>query len=98
VRLDNLSPTGAHLSRPREDVISRGILEWFEFEAYGEAVWQRLGYCGMQFESRLDDSWVEHTRRHAAELIAGSLLAGRLAARGCCQSNRNLSPIDAAFL
>ena len=62
VRLDNLSRTGAHVSRPKQDAFTRCVLKWLRFEAWGEMVWLRGGYCGIRFDKALPYEWVSETR------------------------------------
>ena len=68
VRLDNLSATGAHISRPKQDEFTACVLKWLGFEAWGQMVWMRGGYCGVRFERPLPDAWVEATRAVPADL------------------------------
>jgi hypothetical protein len=71
VRLDNLSATGAHISRPKDERFSRCVLKWLRFEAWGELVWLRGGYCGIRFEKPLPEVWVLETREHTPLLPEG---------------------------
>jgi hypothetical protein len=68
VRLDNLSETGAHISRPKQDKFGRCVLKWLGFEAWGELVWMRGGYCGIRFEKPLPEDVVAATRAQPARL------------------------------
>ena len=71
VRLDNLSETGAHISRPQHERFARCVLQWLGFEAWGEMVWVRGGYCGIRFDKPLPEDWVDATRARPAELPEG---------------------------
>jgi len=71
VRLDNLSQTGAHVSRPKQEGFTRCVLKWLGFEAWGEMVWMRGGYCGIRFEKPLPADVVAETRARPAELPQG---------------------------
>jgi hypothetical protein len=71
VRLDNLSETGAHVSRPKKDRFGPCVLQWLGYEALGEMVWMRGGYCGIRFDKPLPDEWVTATRAKPAQLPEG---------------------------
>ena len=71
VRLDNLSETGAHVSRPKQETFTRCVLKWLDFEAWGHMVWLRGGYCGITFDKRLPADWVLQTREHTPVLPEG---------------------------
>lgn len=71
VRLDNLSETGAHISRPQQDAFGRCVLKWLGFETWGEMVWVRGGYCGIHFDKPLPEDWVSATRATPAALPEG---------------------------
>ncbi|MEO7551045.1 MAG: hypothetical protein ABIT09_07890 [Croceibacterium sp.] len=75
VRLDNLSGTGALVSRPKQDVFTACVLKWLGLEAWGQLVWMRGGYCGIRFDRPLPPEWVESTRAVPAELPEGWKLA-----------------------
>lgn len=62
VRLDNLSLTGAHLSRRSTEQFTECILRWLDFEAMGRVVWFDGHYCGMKFHSPLPEAWLVETR------------------------------------
>ena len=81
VVLNNLSRTGAYLTRPRTDPISQGVLEWLGYEVFGDIIWHRLGHCGMQFEAAIDEEWVNRTRALSSNLIRREERALRSAAR-----------------
>jgi hypothetical protein len=71
VRLDNLSQSGAHISRPRVDSFERCVLKWLDYEAWGTMVWARSGYCGVRFEPPLPDGWVLDTRNRTTTFPEG---------------------------
>lgn len=71
VRLDNLSETGAHVSRPKEETFTRCVLKWLGFEAWGQMVWHRGGYCGITFDKPISAQWVLETREHTPVLPEG---------------------------
>lgn len=71
VRLDNLSDTGAHVSRPKSDAFGRCVLKWLDYETWGEMVWARGGYCGIRFDRPLPEDWVRTTRAMPAALPEG---------------------------
>lgn len=63
VRIDNLSQTGAHLSRTRiDDDATRCVLQWLGHEALGEVVWVKGAYCGVRFDKPLPEQVVLDTR------------------------------------
>ena len=68
VRLENLSETGAHMTRPKEASTGQCLLRWLGFESFGEIVWLRGGYCGIRFDTPLPESWVMQTREHAPDV------------------------------
>jgi len=74
VRLDNLSVTGAHLSRPNVEDFTGCVLRWLGFEALGEKVWQRGAYCGIRFDQPLPESWIAETRKQVPIIPDGWLL------------------------
>ena len=71
VRLDNLSETGAHISRPKTEAFMRCVLKWLGHEAWGELVWMKGGYCGIRFDTPLPEDVVAATRARPAELPEG---------------------------
>ena len=71
VRLDNLSQSGAHVSRPKDEKFGPCVLKWLGFEALGELVWIRGGYCGIRFDKPLTEDWIAATRARPAELPEG---------------------------
>lgn len=71
VRLDNLSETGAHVSRPKADPAGPCVLRWLGFETFGEVLWLRGGYCGIRFDTPLPESWVMETRKHTPDVPEG---------------------------
>lgn len=63
VRIDNLSQTGAHLSRTRiDDDAPRCVLQWLGHEAMGEVMWVKGAYCGVKFDKPLSEHVVLETR------------------------------------
>jgi hypothetical protein len=53
VRIDDLSQTGAHLSRPGNEPFTWCVLRWAGHEFYGEMIWTKPGQCGIRFEQEL---------------------------------------------
>lgn len=68
VRLENLSLTGAHVSRPRTEKFGRCVLKWYEYETWGELVWMRGTYCGIRFDRELPEKLVIQTRSRATDI------------------------------
>src|SRR5690349_17031905 len=68
VRLDNLSTSGAHISRPRQDQFTACVLKWLDHEAWGHMVWFRGGYCGIRFDPPIAEEVVMATRAVPAML------------------------------
>src|SRR5690349_572260 len=71
VRLDNLSLTGAHLSRRNSERFSECVLRWLEFEAMGREVWAKGPYCGVKFDKPISEDWLMETRRSMPDVPEG---------------------------
>lgn len=70
VLLHDLSSTGAKILLERDETFSQGILGWLEFEAFGEIVWRRGRWCGMQFAKPVTDECLLKTREASPTLKA----------------------------
>lgn len=70
VVLQDLSRTGAKLLLDCAQPISQGVLQWMEFEAFGDITWRKGRWCGMIFEGPLSDDWLHTTRAAAPALLS----------------------------
>jgi hypothetical protein len=70
VILYDLSKTGAKFLLEHDHAISKGVLGWLDFEAFGEVVWQKGRWCGMQFDKPITDVCLLETREASPALKA----------------------------
>jgi hypothetical protein len=69
VHLEDLSPTGARVSG-LEKRVTTCALQWFCFEALGQLLWFRMGFCGIRFFRDLTESCMLQTRERTHSLIS----------------------------
>lgn len=63
VELLDLSQSGARLALSASHRLAGVRLEWLEFAAPAQVVWQDRRLCGVRFDEALPLEWVSRTRR-----------------------------------
>ena len=81
VRLLDLSQTGAKIDCPGAKKIGQAVLQWLEFEVFGETVWSDEDLLGMRFDRPLSPSIIFATRQLAPSIVAMANQAASAAAR-----------------
>lgn len=62
VILYDLSETGAKILLQQAWPISKGILAWLDYEAFGDIAWRKGRWCGMRFDKPISEQWLIRTR------------------------------------
>lgn len=62
VILHDLSATGAKVLLQYDRPISKGILIWMDYEAFGDLAWRRGRWCGIHFDEAISEEWLFNTR------------------------------------
>lgn len=60
--LYDLSETGAKILLEQAYPISKGILTWLDYESFGDIVWRKGRWCGIHFDTPIDEQWLIRTR------------------------------------
>ena len=91
VLLQDLSLTGAKFHRNGNRPFDKGLLRWMRYETYGEVVWQRGSWVGIQFDRPISKEVLLATRaatprlvqeaRSETERYARDIVLGRRVAR-----------------
>ena len=66
VVLQDLSRSGAGLSKSALPRSGSAVLQWFGYEAFGAIRWSVAGQCGIEFDGLIPQAWVLATRSHDA--------------------------------
>jgi len=74
VTIDNISETGAHLTRPGAEPFTLCVLEWLGHELLGEMVWAQPGHCGIRFDSSLTADVILKIKQRFPEIAESSKL------------------------
>jgi len=80
-RLIDLSQTGAKIDCPGAQTIGQAVLQWLEFETFGETVWRDGELLGVRFDRPLSPSVIFTTRQLAPSVVARADQAVSAAAR-----------------
>ena len=80
-RLIDLSQHGAHIVLRRHCEISRGVLSWLEFEAFGFVAWSDGDHVGLEFDEVVPLEQLVETRNRAPSVVREESLSAETAAR-----------------
>lgn len=69
VRLMNLSQNGARLVLSEPAEAGAGVLNWLDFETFGELTWQEGDTIGIAFDEVLSPGVLAQTRRRAPTVV-----------------------------
>ena len=64
----DLSQSGARIAFAEPPDDKAGFIRWMEFETFGDVVWQKGLFVGLQFDRPLPDAWLEETAERAAHV------------------------------
>ena len=81
VRLVDLSQRGAHVVLRRHVEISRGVLSWLDFEAFGFVAWKDGDHVGLEFDELVPLEQLVETRNRAPSVVREESLSAEAAAR-----------------
>ncbi len=87
VRLIDLSQTGAQIDCAWAQAIGQAVLQWLDFETFGETVWRDGELLGVRFDRPLSPSVIFATRQMAPSIVANAHHAASAAAREWVQGN-----------
>ncbi|MXP44588.1 PilZ domain-containing protein [Allopontixanthobacter sediminis] len=62
VILYDLSATGAKVLLEHARHVSKGILAWLDYEAFGDISWRKGRWCGIHFDEAISNEWLLGTR------------------------------------
>lgn len=62
VILYDLSATGAKVLLEHAQPVSKGILVWLNYEAFGDIAWRKGRWCGIRFDEAISDELLISTR------------------------------------
>ena len=71
-RLIDLSQTGAKIHCPGPHTIGQAVLQWLEFETFGETVWQDGELLGVRFDRPLSPAIIFTTRQMAPSVVTNA--------------------------
>lgn len=80
-RLIDLSQTGAKIHCPGSHTIGQAMLQWLEFETFGETIWQDGELLGVRFDRPLSPAIIFTTRQMAPSVVTNDHQAASAAAR-----------------
>ena len=69
VMLQDLSATGAKLQFAQPHSHRQGFLRWMRYEVFGDIVWIKGAWCGIQFDRPISQACLLDTRSAAPGLI-----------------------------
>jgi hypothetical protein len=90
VRLIDLSQRGAHIVLLRTCEISRGVLSWLDFEAFGFVAWKDGDHIGLEFDEIVPLEELVETRNRAPSVVREESLSAEAAARDWAAGTLNL--------
>lgn len=69
VLLNNLSSSGAQVRLAAGEKFTSGVLEWLQFDALVDLIWQEANTCGVRFDEPLPKRVILATRDAAPGLV-----------------------------
>jgi len=79
VTLVDLLQSGARIVLGASGKVSGGLLRWFEFEAFGDPVWQAGEELALHFDEPIELDWLIEIRQRAPAELNRDLHARRAA-------------------
>lgn len=86
VKLLDISQSGARIEIPSTERPHSAVLQWLEYEAYGDIVWERSGLLGMKFDPPLPADQILRTRELAPS-VGANLTASERSAKAFAEGD-----------